>query len=208
MVKGKEWLKEEVKSLFDEAYGSGKMEYYESEESIHRINSLVDQLDEPETLNEEWINEHSKAYTMENSVEISDLKNLLVPKQDKPVIPQFVADWIEDYRDHGGLIVDMLDSLTTEIDSVSSVDNEVAQWFRENTEKMLKALTDGYEVEKEKKYTIKLSLPEGVFLRYEGDELFISKRAITTNSNWKYNFTEEEIEAIDKRYWAFAEEAE
>ena len=48
MKKDKEWLKNEVKSLFDEAYDSGKMEYYESEESIHRINNLVDQLDEPE----------------------------------------------------------------------------------------------------------------------------------------------------------------
>ncbi|WP_373768373.1 DUF1642 domain-containing protein [Jeotgalibaca porci] len=72
-----------------------------------------------------------------------------------PVIPQFVADWIEDYRDHGGVIVDMLGSLTTELDSASSIDNEVAQWFRENTEKMLKALMDDYEVEKEKKYRVR-----------------------------------------------------
>lgn len=123
MKKDKEWLKEEVKTLFDEAYDSGKMEYYESEESIHRINSLVDQLEEPE----------------------------------KPVIPQFVADWIDDYRDHGGLIIDMLGSLTTELDSASSIDNEVTQWFRENTEKMLKALMDmdGYEVEKEKLYRVR-----------------------------------------------------
>ena len=121
MKKDKEWLKEEVKSLFDDAYDSGKMEYYESEESIHRINSLVDQLDEPEV----------------------------------PAIPQFVADWIEDYCDHGGTIVDMLGSLTPEFDSVSSVDNEVIQWFKKNTDKMLRALMNGYEVEKEKKYRVR-----------------------------------------------------
>lgn len=70
----------------------------------------------------------------------------------KTTIPQFVADWIEDYCDHGGTIVDMLGSLTPEFDSVSSVDNEVIQWFKKNTDKMLRALIDGYEVEKEKRY--------------------------------------------------------
>ena len=36
-----------------------------------------------ETLSLEWIEEHRKSYTMEDSVEISDLQNLLVPKQEE-----------------------------------------------------------------------------------------------------------------------------
>lgn len=88
-MKDIEWLKNEVKSLFDEAYESGKMEYYESEESIHRINSLIDQLDEPETLSQEWIDENKVArindvrkMTTSDVVPVEKLKNLLVPKQD------------------------------------------------------------------------------------------------------------------------------
>ena len=88
-MKDIEWLKNEVKSLFDEAYESGKMEYYESEESIHRINSLIDQLDEPETLSQEWIDENKVArindlrkMTTSDVVPVEKLKKLLVPKQD------------------------------------------------------------------------------------------------------------------------------
>lgn len=95
-MKDIEWLKNEVKSLFDEAYESGKMEYYESEESIHRINSLIDQLDEPETLSQEWLDENKVArindlrkMTTSDVVPVEKLKNLLVPKQDKPVISQY-----------------------------------------------------------------------------------------------------------------------
>lgn len=121
MKKDKEWLKNEVKSLFDEAYDSGKMEYYESEESIHRINNLVDQLDEPEV----------------------------------PAIPQFVADWIEDYRDHGGNTVDILGSLTALFNSSPIFDKKVIQWFKKNTDKMLNSLVHGYVVEKEKKYRVR-----------------------------------------------------
>lgn len=93
-------------------------------------------------------------YVVKQYEQIMELINQL-DEPVKPVIPQFVADWIEDYRDHGGVIVDMLGSLTMELDSASIIDNEVAQWFRENTEKMLKALMDGYGVEKEKLYRVR-----------------------------------------------------
>lgn len=36
-----------------------------------------------EVLSQEWIDEHKKSYTMEDSIEISDLQNLLVPKQEE-----------------------------------------------------------------------------------------------------------------------------
>ena len=181
MKKDKEWLKNEVKSLFDEAYDSGKMEYYESEESIHRINSLVDQLDEPQ----------------------------------KTIIPQFVADWIEDYCDHGGTIVDMLGSLTPEFDSVSSVDNEVIQWFKKNTDKMLRALMDGYEVEKEKRYQVKIPITvwDGDASELKEDTLFLAYNitsgetrilsATPRRGDFRTDLTEAEIKAIDKRYWDF-----
>ena len=153
-MKDKEWLKEEIgKNIISDTFSRLELNM-----DMDELECLIDQLDEPEITEEQAWNKITESYP-------ADAKSLSVAfehfyyegfsKKELPIIPQFVADWIEDYRDHGGVIVDMLGSLTTELDSVSSVDNEVAQWFRENTKKMLKALMDDYEVEKEKKYRVR-----------------------------------------------------
>ena len=133
----------------------------------------------------------------------------------KTTIPQFVADWIEDYCDHGGTIVDMLGSLTPEFDSVSSVDNEVIQWFKKNTDKMLRALMDGYEAEKEKRYQVKIPITvwDGDASELKEDTLFLAYNitsgetrilsATPRRGDFRTDLTEAEIKAIDKRYWDF-----
>ena len=138
MKKDKEWLRNEVKSLFDEAYDSGKMEYYESEESIHRINNLVDQLDEP----------------------------------NKPVIPQFVADWIErkkqpdwDYENKEDALADSihftlysLKANYREANPDVVLRKPINEWLnddRKNYWKLIDGVRYGYEVEKEKLYRVR-----------------------------------------------------
>lgn len=211
MKKDKAWLKEEVKSLFDEAYDSGKMEYHESEESIHRINNLVDQLDEPETLSEEWINEHSKAYTMENSVEISDLKNLLLPQPKKPVIPKFVADFIKVRKHNDAYSLQYIFCVAVEHSESDKFKKEY-DWARENDELFARAWLDGYEVEKEKKYYV-LDKKDATLLKKRATGERVSKSAganIYNVKSWEceeeYQLTEQEIKNYDERYWAFAEE--
>lgn len=168
-MKDIEWLKDEVKSLFDGAYHLGKMEYYESEESIDRINSIIDQLDEPE----------------------------------KPVIPQFIADWIEECKEEGMSLFGALDNYGTE---------ELHAWKFANSIKMAnaeifaRAWLDGYEVEKEKKYRVVFrSHKDDLILFQTGEHIFIDAES-ANGGNWKQHFTESEIKAIDIRYWAFAEE--
>ncbi len=86
-----------------------------------------------------------------------DLMSIIneVDEPEKPVIPQFVADWIEDYRDHGGNTIDILGSLTAVFNSSPIIDKKVIQWFKKNTDKMLNSLVHGYEVEKEKLYRVR-----------------------------------------------------
>ena len=117
MKKEKEWLKNEVKSLFDGAYDSGKMEYHESEESIHRINSLVDQLDEPE----------------------------------RPIIPQFVSDWIEKNECLSLIYIGF------KLFSNRIKDEEVNNWISNNQEQFCRAFLawPNVEVEKEKLYRVR-----------------------------------------------------
>lgn len=136
----------------------------------------------------------------------------------KVVVPKFVAEWIESYLSEGGTLTDMLYSLTLPYAPV--VDVELLRWFKNNTELMLKALLEGYEVEKEPLYRIelpaydfdmteKINEPYSIFL---GQNIETGSTAHYVapkpHTDIKMLFTEAEIKAIDERYWAFAVPAE
>ena len=70
----------------------------------------------------------------------------------KPVkIPQFVADWIEECKNDDF-------HLFGAMEGISSNQKKLDYWFREddNMELFARAWLDGYEVEKEKRYIIKV----------------------------------------------------
>lgn len=84
----------------------------------------------------------------------------------KPVVPQFVADWIEKERKSGGDLEDLFDDIVYEQDHI--------EWFREeeNMNLVARAWLDGYEVEKEKRYLVKmkgLDIDEA-FLKFQLDD--------------------------------------
>lgn len=69
----------------------------------------------------------------------------------KPVVPQFVADWIEECKDDDF-------HLFGAMEGISSNQKKLDYWFREddNMELFARAWLDGYEVEKEKRYYVRL----------------------------------------------------
>ena len=81
----------------------------------------------------------------------------------KPVIPQFVADWIEECKNDDF-------HLFGAMEAISLNQKKLDYWFREddNMELFARAWLDGYEVEEEKRYIIKLKgVPDGAkFLKY------------------------------------------
>ena len=81
---------------------------------------------------------------------LQDLEQLDEPQ--KPVVPQFVADWIEKSKLRGW---DLLASMCF---VVSSKNKKLIKWLYlgENKNIYARAWLDGYEVEKEKRYTVKL----------------------------------------------------
>lgn len=154
----------------------------------------IEQLDEPETLSQQWIDEHQKPYTMENSVEISDLQNLIVNEPAKPVIPEFVANYIENKVEHDSPLQEY--KLLQEIPG-----NEgVADWADDNQNEFCVACIIGYEVEKEKEYVLWLDLPQlsitnRLYLSYDKNKneytVIPSMKDLTT-------FTESDLEDIDE----------
>ncbi len=69
---------------------------------------------------------------------------------EKPVIPQFVADWIEKQMKFG--YEDVFISMTRLRERAPE---KVKFWFRNNSDTYARAWLDGYEVEKEKKRVVK-----------------------------------------------------
>ena len=68
----------------------------------------------------------------------------------KPVVPQFVADWIEEGKKHCKDVSDLFDFDFT--------NEEVGKWFLQEKpfDLVARAWLDGYTVEKEKRYLVKV----------------------------------------------------
>ena len=84
MKKDIEWLKQEIGTEMIQLEPNRKERWSDVKyQTLRNVAQKIYQLDEPEVLSQEWIDEHKKSYTMEDSIEISDLQNLLVPKQEE-----------------------------------------------------------------------------------------------------------------------------
>ncbi|MCI3027717.1 DUF1642 domain-containing protein [Desemzia sp. C1] len=129
-------------------------------------------------------------------------------KKDKVVIPQFVADWIEENKKDN---LNLGDTLNTHYED----DREMHTWLYtddsgNNDEKFARAWLDGYTVEKEKLYHVPLH--DGTYLVSDDDKnlskgtTYFMHQEDSGFLNRVHIFTEQEIKNIDERYWAFAEE--
>lgn len=140
--------------------------------------------------------------------EIEEKINQLDEPQ-KPVVPQFVADWIESQDDP---IYEMCVNYemwgVNGDDGTTRFTGEIAEWFDDtlNVENYYRACIDGYEVEKEKRHFIKEPVT-GQFLIRDDSQSRGVKWVDGFSTSPSY-FTETEIKAIDKRFWAFAVKVE
>ncbi|EGO8097194.1 DUF1642 domain-containing protein [Enterococcus faecalis] len=138
-----------------------------------------------------------------NERAISLAKQLDEPK--KAVLPKTATDFIEESLGMGSDKVDIIssaDSFSQEIP-----DDEFSLWFKSNRDLFVDALANGYEVEKEPLYHVLLSDKGATnigytFLNLAGTiDFTICKENVDT-------LTENQIKAIDERYWPFAVKAE
>lgn len=121
---------------------------------------------------------------------------------EKPVVPQFVADWLEVCKENLGFSLSSAMSHSTSV--MKAQPNEVQGWFnlRDNQETFAKAWLFGYEVEKEKLYTVKFSNEDfgkiyiGIFKKF--NKLGISSLPLNDDEvkSW---FTEDELKRF--KFW-------
>ncbi|EMA2095374.1 DUF1642 domain-containing protein [Listeria monocytogenes] len=117
------------------------------------------------------------------------------------VVPQFVADWISRRRQEG---YNLIWSISYENNDMP---DEMYEWLTstaDNQELFARAWLDGYEVEEEPLYYVRLPLPFGYLRR---SKLYPASQNVEDASK----YSEKEIKDMDERYWQFAvlvEEAE
>lgn len=122
-----------------------------------------------------------------------DMKQLDEPQ--KQVVPQFVADFITEQKK-------LSHTLSYSIDACMS--DGVAEWYWDNSELFVRAWLDGYTVEKEKRYLVKM---KGVdsrtnYLYYGvGSKTWLFKAKLI-DGNFRKSHTRKELEQ-DNFGWVF-----
>lgn len=77
----------------------------------------------------------------------SFIENAIVLHHKKPVVPQYVADFIAEQKKQVYTLSESIDG---------NMPDRVAEWYWDNSELFTRAWLDGYEIEKEKRYLIKV----------------------------------------------------
>ena len=118
--------------------------------------------------------------------------------QGKVVVPRPVAEMIEIYKGKEISLAYLMRYFKGWHNKVNkgTMDSETLVWIVNNLEEFLDAWIHGYEVEKEQLYYVKL--PEIGYMRF-GKKYFYS-----TDKEDAKRYTENQIKAIDERYWPFA----
>jgi hypothetical protein len=120
-----------------------------------------------------------------------------IDEPQKPVIPQFVAEWIESQKESfsDASAIDMYDNLT--LDNNGGHYHEVWLWVIDRPYDFIKAWHDGYTVEQEKLYTVEIPNPNGVVVCLER----LDRGKIALSTLGESELTEAEIKQDFE--WAF-----
>ena len=143
---------------------------------------------------------------------------------EKPKVPQVVADWYEEHKDNFEIYLsELCRNFTFNREQLNA---KLANWYEQLENKPIQTLVNmhqfGYEIKKEKLYTVEIPNPNGsgfskTYLAKNKDgkvELFTwsDYTSIDFADDWKLEpnaqLTEEEIKKDYAWAWQFAEEAD
>ena len=130
---------------------------------------------------------------------LRDLKQLDEPEKVK--VPQFVADWIEVCKEH--LTTSLYTAMNPNFMKENNQSFDLILWIKKtsNQELFARAWLDGYEVEGESKYIVKVKATGQCLGKYYINNEILSPRFIYTGRNAD-SFTRKELEEADFS-WVF-----
>ena len=127
----------------------------------------------------------------------------------KAVLPKIADEFIKEGLSMGSDKVDIIGSAVSFSSAMPTA--EFSKWFKTNGDLLIDALANGYEVEKEQLYYVKfdiLYLQKYLVKNVETDQFYLSNNEKVVGNYEQVRFTEQEIKAIDERYWPFAVKVE
>ena len=89
-----------------------------------------------------------------------------INEPEKPVVPEYVADMIVEKKEQKNGIVETIKNLGVYNNPFDCIIEKQLKWITENQEDFAKAWLYGYEIEKDKLYTVELPNPNGDNNRY------------------------------------------
>ena len=112
---------------------------------------------------------------------------------EKPVIPQFVADWIESLHDEGGSEYTVIGIM---LGFNSKHDKPVHDWFVYNKDAFITAVMYGYEIEQEPLYYAKIKGWERIgtssyYFGYDEDNDSLEVTYLESNYRFAFSLTKE-----------------
>ena len=113
---------------------------------------------------------------------------------DKPVIPQFVAEWIESLYNEGG---SKYDAIVIMFEYSIIHDKPVLDWFIDNKDTFINAVMHGYDIQKESLYYAKIKGWEILGGDFKWVYLENSKELIIGD----VTFPDDETEVMTKEEW-------
>ena len=164
---------------------------------------FLDSYNEPTIRDDDGDDWHSSCLrTFNNQFKLKEEQpKVTLDEPKKPVVPKFVAEWIEYAKKKGDSLAISFNPRKPYGFDYSKAD----RWIGDNQETFARAWIDGYEVEKEPLYEViigKLYLIKKFNNR--NDFCFGTNRSLCTWEKSAYQLTEAEIKAIDERFWPFA----
>lgn len=140
-------------------------------------------------------------YAVEKAISLA--KQLDEPK--KAVLPKIADEFIKEGLSMGSDKVDIIGSAVSFSSAMPTA--EFSKWFKTNGDLLIDALANGYEVEKEQLYYVKfdiLYLQKYLVKNVETNQFYLSNNEKVVGNYEQVKFTEQEIKAVDERYWPFA----
>lgn len=123
-----------------------------------------------------------------------------IDEPEKPVIPQFVAGWIEVCKEH--LTTSLYTAMNPNFMKGNSQSFDLILWIKKtsNQDIFARAWLDGYEVEKEKRYTARLKLvtqnEKGYLNKNCKDNDFFIDDLRVFSGEYQTSFTRSELEEL------------
>ena len=140
---------------------------------------------------------------------------VIPPELEKPKVPQFLANWYEEHKDN--FEEGVYDLFVEFYEDRRELDTELYQWFKLDGNKQIETLVKmklfGYEIEKEKLYTVEIPIansPLGyhyVLRKTTSGEIIIDSFFTNNWGNYDYcQLTEAEITKDHWWAWKYAKE--